>query len=411
MTVQSAGRTPSVRASAAVPPPRHGPATGGGRSRGPDLPGGPPRESPGRRGRRRDPLWARVLVVCGALLMMASGGVVVGSKVLIRQATSTLDQRDLLGPAGKTDAEGGKNLDGPIDLLLLGIDARAGWKPEDTRADTIIVLHIPASHDQAYLISIPRDTHVAVPAFPKAQYPGGTAKATEAFFLGAQHGGGREGGAQLMAQTIKNLTGISFDGAAIIDFSGFKGVIDALGSVRMCVDQEVTSRHMVVVDGAPRYKSQNADFGGRDEPVVYRKGCQEMKGWQALDYSRQRYGLDNGDYDRQRHQQQLIKAMARKATQRGVIGNPLELKELLAAAGKAFVLDTGGTPVADFAFTMRGISADDLVLLRTNGGRFHGDSTGQETIDDATLAMFAAAKSDRLGDFVVNNPSVLAPTT
>jgi LCP family protein required for cell wall assembly len=413
MTVDSPRRTRTARAWAAGPAARHGRATAGGsgRSRGPDLPGGPPRDVPARRGRRRDPLWARLLVVFGAVLMMASGGVVVGSKLLIKQATSTLEQSNLLGTAGKTDAEGGKNLDGPIDLLLLGIDARAGWKPEDTRADTIIVLHIPASHDQAYLISIPRDTHVQVPPFAKAQYAGGTAKATEAFFLGAQNGGGREGGAQLMALTIKNLTGISFDGAAIIDFSGFKGVIDALGSVKMCVDQQVTSRHMVLVNGKPTYKSQNADFSGKQvEDVVYKKGCRNMKGWEALDFSRQRYGLANGDYDRQRHQQQLIKAMARKATQQGVVTNPLKLNELFKAAGKAFVLDTGGTPVADFVFTMRGISAEDLVLLRTNDGTFHGNSAGQETFNDSTLAMFAAAKNDTLGDFVVNNPTVLAPS-
>jgi len=413
MTVGSPRRSRSARASAAVPAPRHGRATaGGGRSRGPDLPGGPPREAPAQRGRRRDPRWARLLVVVGALLMMASGGVVVGSKLLISQATSTLEQTNLLGTAGKTDAEGGRNLDGPIDLLLLGIDARASWKPEDTRADTIIVLHIPASHDQAYLISIPRDAQVQVPAFAKAHYPGGTAKATEAFFLGAQNGGGREGGAQLMAQTIKNLTGISFDGAAIIDFSGFKGVIDALGSVRMCVDQEVRSQHMVLVNGRPTYKTKNADFSGKSvRDVVYRKGCRDMKGWEALDFSRQRYGLADGDYDRQRHQQQLIKAMARKATRQGVITNPLKLNELFRAAGKAFVLDTGGTPVADFVFTMRGISAEDLVLLRTNNGTFHGNSAGQETFTDDTRAMFAAAKNDTLGEFVVNNPTVLAPSS
>ena len=40
-----------------------------------------------------------------------------------------------------------------------------------------------------------------------------------------------------------------------------------------------------------------------------------MAGWEALDYARQRYGLKNGDYDRQRHQQQLIKAIAKKAEQ------------------------------------------------------------------------------------------------
>ena len=90
-----------------------------------------------------------------------------------------------------------------------------------------------------------------------------------------------------------------------------------------------------------------------------------MEGWEALDYARQRYGLNNGDYDRQRHQQQLIKAIAKKASSSGVLTNPIKVNSLIKAAGKAFVLDTGGVPVADFIFTLKGVAANDLVLLRT----------------------------------------------
>ena len=138
------------------------------------------------------------------MLMMGSGAGIVGSKWLISSATSAVTQENLLGGTKKTAAEGGNSLEGPIDLLLMGVDARKRWAVDDLHADTIIILHIPASHDQAYLVSIPRDTEVQVPAFAKSKYPGGTAKATEAFFHGAQNGGGWAGGAQLMAQTLKN---------------------------------------------------------------------------------------------------------------------------------------------------------------------------------------------------------------
>ncbi|GLH95145.1 LCP family protein [Phytohabitans aurantiacus] len=357
--------------------------------------------------RRKDPMWARLTVVFGAVLMMVSGGAIVGSKALLNQATGDIETTNLLGTASKTDAEGGKSLDGPIDLLLLGVDARARWDVNDTRADTIIILHIPATHDQAYLISIPRDTQVQVPSFKKNGYPGGTAKATEAFFHGAQNGGGWAGGAQLMAQTIKNLTGISFDGAAIIDFNGFKGVIDALGTIRMCVDQEVRSHHMTMVDGKPTWNAQAKKMGGKKEPVIHKVGCRNMEGWEALDYSRQRYGLKNGDYDRQRHQQQLIKAMAKKAVDTGM-NNPLKLNGLIKAAGKAFVLDTGSANTADFLFTMRGVAANDLVLLRTNNGTFSGNNEGREVLNPLSQDMFQAVKNDKLGQFILENPTTLA---
>ncbi|WP_406039643.1 LCP family protein [Micromonospora sp. NBC_00898] len=377
----------------------------------------PTQPGPGGRGgggakksnRRKDPLWARLTLIFGAVLMMTSGLAIVGSKAVIGQATSNIAQRNLLGEAGKTDAEGGNSLDGPIDMLLLGVDARERWAADDVRSDTIIILHIPASHDQAYLISIPRDTEAQIPPFEKSGYKGGTDKINAAFQAGARNGGGWEGGAQLMAKTIKKMTGISFDGAAIINFGGFKNVIDALGTVRICVSHEVKSHHMMMVDGKPMWNADAKKTGKPMTPVVHKKGCKEMAGWEALDYARQRYGLPNSDYDRQQNQQQLIKAMAKKATQNGTLTNPIKLNQLIKAAGKAFILDTGGVPIDDFIFTMKGVNGNDLTTLRTNGGTYspNADHT-RESLNQLSMDMFKAVKNDKLAEFVVANPSVLS---
>ncbi|GID97314.1 LCP family protein [Amorphoplanes digitatis] len=358
--------------------------------------------------KKKDPVWAKLTVVLGALLMMGSGAGIVGTKWMVSSTNSAVTQENLLGDTKKGAAEGGSDLNGPIDLLLMGVDARKRWAVDELHADTIIILHIPASHDQAYLVSIPRDTEVDVPAFPKARYPGGKAKATEAFFHGAQNGGGWAGGAQLMAQTLKNATGISFDGAAIIDFNGFKGVIDSLNGVKMCVDQRVKSHHMVTVDGKPMYLAEARKTGKTQTPIYHEKGCRDMEGWEALDFARQRYGLTHGDYDRQRHQQQLIKAMAKKASTSGVLTNPVKINSLIKSAGQAFVLDTGGVPVADFIFTLKGVAANDLVLLRSNNGTFAGNGSGRETITEKSRAMYRAVKQDKLADFIISNPDVVA---
>ncbi|MEU5553438.1 MULTISPECIES: LCP family protein [unclassified Micromonospora] len=360
------------------------------------------------RTRRKDPLWARITLVFGAVLMMTSGLAIVGSKAVIGQATGSISQRNLLGEAGKTVDEGGNNLEGPIDMLLLGVDARERWAADDVRADSIIVLHIPATHDQAYLISIPRDTEARIPAFPETDFPGGVDKINAAFQAGARNGGGWEGGAQLMAQTIKGMTGVGFDGAAIINFGGFKNVIDALGSVRICPKQEVKSAHMSYVDGKVMWNADAKKTGKQRTPVVHKKGCQEMEGWAALDFSRQRYGLANSDYDRQQNQQQLIKAMAKKASQNGTLTNPLKLNELIKAAGKAFILDTGGVSVEDFVFTMRGVTGNELIMLKTNGGTFNGTDSGREALSEQTLDMFHAVKQDKLAEFVFYNPEVIS---
>ncbi|MEU8613535.1 LCP family protein [Actinoplanes sp. NPDC048791] len=398
MTVQTPRRASSLDRDAVTAPKRTAPA-------GP--PGPPKGGKKGTKG-KKDPVWAKATLIFGAVLMMASGAGIVGTKWVVSSATSAVTQDNLLGNTKKTAAEGGNSLKGPIDLLLMGVDARKRWAVDDLHADTIIILHIPASHDQAYLVSVPRDTEVQVPAFAKSKYPGGTAKATEAFFHGAQNGGGWAGGAQLMAQTLKNTTGISFDGAAIIDFNGFKGVIDALKGVKMCVDQRVKSHHMVKVGGKPMYLAEARKTGKSQTPIWHEKGCREMEGWEALDYARQRYGLKNGDYDRQRHQQQLIKAMAKKASGSGVLTNPVKVSGLMKAAGKAFVLDTGGVPVADFIFTLKGVAANDLVLLRSNNGSFAGNGKGREAITPKTMDMYRAVKQDKLADFIIGNPDVVA---
>ncbi|PWU44025.1 LytR family transcriptional regulator [Micromonospora globispora] len=373
------------------------------------TPPGPGSGGGKKRSRRKDPLWARLTLIFGAVLMMTSGLAIVGSKAVIGQATSSIDQGNLLGDAGKTDAEGGSSLKGPIDMLLLGVDARQRWAADDVRSDTIIILHIPATHDQAYLISIPRDTEAQIPPFKKSGYQGGTDKINAAFQAGARNGGGWEGGAQLMAKTIKNMTGISFDGAAIINFGGFKNVIDALGTVRICVSQDTPSHHMSWVDGKAMWNADAKKTGKPMTPVVHKKGCKEMEGWEALDYARQRYHLPNSDYDRQQNQQQLIKAMAKKASQEGMLTNPIKLNKLIQAAGKSLILDTGNVPIDDFIFTMKGVSGNDLVTLRTNGGTYSPNANHtRETLNALSMEMFKAVKEDKLGEFIYANPSVLS---
>jgi LCP family protein required for cell wall assembly len=408
----SGSAAPSGRVAAAIPAQAR-PSGGGPGSRPPGSGGGGGGDRPGgggskKRTKRKDPLWAKLTVVFGAVLMLSSGVAIVGSKALIGQATGGIAKGNLLGDAGKSDAEGGASLDGPIDMLLLGVDARERWAADDVRSDSIIVLHIPATHDQAYLISIPRDTEAQIPAFKKSGYGGGSGKINAAFQAGAANGGGWEGGAQLMAQTIKQLTGISFDGAAIINFGGFKNVIDTLGTVRICVSHEVKSKHMSLVDGQPMWNADAKKTGKRMTTVVHKKGCQQMEGWAALDYARQRYGLPGGDYDRQQNQQQLIKAMARKATDGGMLTNPAKLQQLTKAAGKALVLDTGGVPIEKFIFTLRGVAANDLTMLKTNNGTFNGNANQREALNEETMEMFRAMKQDKLGEFVFAHPEMIS---
>lgn len=355
------------------------------------------------RPRSRTPVWAIATVAAGAVLMLLSGTALAGYEVLHRRYTGNVQQENLLGDAGAV-TEPGQELSGSLNLLLLGVEERG----EGARSDTIIVLHIPSSHEQAYLISVPRDTWVTVPGYWDM-------KITDAFNAGSEGGGGRVGGAQLIASVLRDLTGLSFHGAAIVNFNGFQKIIDELGGIQFCVDTAATSEHLVLVDGVPMAVEKARQEGHWDaQEIRYEEGCQLLEGWQALDYARQRKTLvsEEGDYGRQRHQQQLLAAMTDAAVSRDVVTDLGKLDSLILAGGDALVVDTNGVPLADFVFTLRDVGVGDLVSLRTNGGEFHSagiEGVSAEALSPESLEMFRAAANDTMAQFVYTHPDFLNP--
>lgn len=225
--------------------------------------------------------------------------------------------------------------DGPLTYLLVGSDRFRSGGGADERSDTILLVHLPKGLRQAYLISVPRDLLVAIPPAPNG-YGGGQDKINAAYDLG----GGGEAGTRLLSTTLHRLTGLEFDGAATIDFTGLRTVIDLLGGVRMCVDTEVRSVHT---------------------GTVFAPGCQQMDGARALDYVRQRYDLPGGDYDRQRHQQQLLRAMLDRAGETNLRGDPLRMDQVIRAVGSSLTVDTNGVPLEELVLALRALPTDGLV--------------------------------------------------
>ncbi|WP_344611292.1 LCP family protein [Dactylosporangium salmoneum] len=319
-------------------------------------------------------------------------------------------------------AASGATINGPINLLLVGIDERIGNEAMGARSDSIIIAHVPATHDAVYMMSIPRDTRVRIPASKETKYNGGTDKINAAFQFGYQNGGGRDKGLKLLAETVSNMAGgLKFHGAAIVNFDGFSGLVNALGGVHMCVDERTTSIHVgwnqktgeegvpynFNADGIPTSLKPNM------KPQVYEVGCRDFLPWEALDYVRQRDKLANndGDYGRQRHQQQFIKAMAKKATSAGVITNPIKVAEVLGSVGKAVSFYNNEISLADWIFTLKGVDADKMVTLRTNNGQYKSETVnGQsfETLDPTAVELLKSFSTDTVGTFVASHPELIA---
>lgn len=372
-------------------------------------------DRPPRPARRKTPLWAKLTVAAGAFMLLMSGTAMAGYEFFENRYAGNVQEENLLGGAA---VDPGKELEGPLNMLLLGVEERGAG----ARSDTIIVLHIPASHDQAYLISVPRDTYVDVPGYWGM-------KITESFYEGYNSTGVEDGtkaavtkgwaaGAQLVAKTLNSVTGLQFDAAAIVNFGGFEKIIDSLGGIRFCFDTAATSEHLV------RYQGKVKDIGDakrdgtiwQSEEIAYEEGCRKVEGWEALDYARQRKTLASGegDYGRQRHQQQLLKAMMGAAISKDTVTNISKLDSLIRAAGDALIVDTNGVDLADFVFTLKDVNVGDLVSLRTNGGDYQSfqDENGKsyERLTEESLAMFRAAADDTMAEFVLDHPDFINPT-
>jgi LCP family protein required for cell wall assembly len=374
------------------------------------LVSGSPEESPGKKKRHKAPLWAKLITVFGGVLLLVSAGTGVGANYLLGQVTdnvqttsSVLGGDDGVG-ATKT---GGKLPAGAINLLMLGLDTRTDWEKtgEGSRSDTIIVLHIPATHDKAQMISIPRDTIAEIPADKDLGFNGSTEKINGAFYYGSKDKGGWQGGAKLAAKAVHQLTGISFNGVMVIDFAGFKDILEALGGVYMCVDQDMWSSHYVVNNGKVEYAKGADPKSPPSNALWFKKGCRNMKPWEALEYSRIRHSA-HGDYDRQRHQQQLLRAMAKKATSNGVLTDLSKVSKLLAAAGSSLKMDTNGVSITDFFFGLKGLAKAELLPIRSNSGSFVTNGDG-EGINDVTRQLFDATAKDKLEPFLLDHPEMV----
>ncbi|WP_107075727.1 LCP family protein [Micromonospora sp. MH33] len=354
------------------------------------------------------PRWARVCTILGVVMMVLSGSVLVGYYALVARYEGAVGKGDLFGDQAAGAKEKKSDIKGPLNILLVGIDPR---NPR-TRplADSIMILHVPAGMDRGYLFSLPRDLRVEIPDFPKAHYSGGTDRLNAAMSHGSAVAGQNPSAAQgfeLLAKTVQQVTGIErFDAGAIINFTGFKKIVDAMGGVDMYIERDVRSEHLQP-DGTPRQlKPGGGSYLGPQ--AVYKKGNAHLEGWQALDYVRQRYprnGVPDADYGRQRHQQQFVKAMVSQAFSADVVANPVKLDRVLRAAGQSLVFNGRGNSVVDFALALKGIRADSIETIKLPGGPVESSRgyQGEQLLPPAE-DFFAALRNEQVDAFLLEHP-------
>ena len=267
-----------------------------------------------------------------------------------------------------------------LNILLVGSDSRdpdtndgagSAW-----RADTLIVMHIPADHKTAQLVSIPRDLWVQVPSANDAPCDSGNrAKINAAFAFG---------GLPRAVRTVECMTDVHIDHVMAIDFGGFKEVTDALGGVDLKVEQSITSIHKP-------YRR-------------FTKGTMHMDGAQALDWIRQRKQFAQGDFARMRHQQEFLKALMDKAASTGTLTNPAKLNAFLKAVTAAVTVDNGFS-LTDMAVQFRHLRGENLSFL-TSPHRGSQTIAGQSVVvsdREKAVTLYRAMAADQMSDWMAAN--------
>ncbi|NGO83954.1 LytR family transcriptional regulator [Streptomyces sp. 196(2019)] len=320
----SASGASAVQAAADGPGRRSGARGRGDRGRS----GRSTRRAP-KSAKRRVLRWGSAVL---ALLILGAGG---AGYLYYEHLNGNIRKEDLtLGDKRMADHKANAAGQTPLNILLIGSDARdseANQKLGGAKetfgapplADVQMLLHLSADRSNLSVVSMPRDTMLKM---PKCTAPDGEVFPASTRDVQTNQSLGR-GGPGCTVATWYELTGIRIDHFMMIDFAGVVSMADAIGGVPVCVTDNVYSR--------------GADGRG-GSGLKLEKGTTYVKGEQALQWLRTRYGFEDGsDLARAKAQHQYMNAMVRELRKGTKLTDPGKLMNLAEAATNALTVDKG----------------------------------------------------------------------
>ncbi|GAB3977151.1 LCP family protein [Plantactinospora veratri] len=337
----------------------------------------PDGRSPGAPAPKRRRRTRRIVLITLLVLALLGGGGAVAAGLYVHSLESGIERVEAFD-AVPEESRPVKVAKDAKNILILGSDTRDPSNTGGSRSDTIILAHLPADRSSAQLVSIPRDTWVNVPKSKDGKHGGRDAKINAAYAWG---------GIPLMVQTVEKFTGVRVDHVALVDFAGFKEIVDALGGVQITVEESFTSTHSLLPSGRREFK----------------KGTQVMDGAQALDYARERYAFKDGDFARIRHQQQVIRAILDKAASGGTLANPAKLNSFVRASADAVSVDKT-LSMLDMGMELRHLRSGNLTFVTspTQGTGQVGSESVVFADRDKAKKFYEAVRRDAVPE-ILNN--------
>ncbi|MER7898123.1 LCP family protein [Streptomyces sp. NPDC096046] len=342
--------------------------------------------------RRRRRRWVRVTAFGVTTLLVAAGGV--GWAVYAKLSGNITPDEAAAAELRRYDQERPTSLvKDARNILLIGSDsregsdnARYGRDSGTERSDTTILLHLSAGRSSATAVSLPRDLMVDLPG---CRRPDGSRSAprfamfNQAFQLG---------GSACTIRTVEKLTDIRVDHHVVVDFHGFKKMVDAVDGVEVCLREPIDDRAAKLRLPAGRVT---------------------LNGEQALGYVRARKSLGDGsDTERMERQQRFLGALVNKVRSNDVLLNPAKLYPVLDAATSSLTTDPDLASLRGLYELVRGlrdIPMEQVQFLTVPRESYAYDANRDQLAEPAADLLFERLRTDTPVVVEGNGPGRHAP--
>jgi len=265
----------------------------------------------------------------------------------------------------------------PFAMLLLGVDTRKQTGSMNT--DVMMIAALNPDSKSAVVVSIPRDSRIELDGYRTRK-----ANSYYARFLGAAREDGLEGiAAESEARKdIKEMMGQFFDipvaYTTIVNFQGFRDVVDALGGVEVNVDMDM--RYVDKADGTD---------------IDLKAGFQPLNGDQALDFVRYRKSNagteESSDFERNARQSEVLGALADRMKS---LSGASKLGSVIEAVGSNMSMDMPAKEIENMMLTYFGIDKSSIQFIPLDGTW----RSPYVYLDDAKLAEAKAALRAKLSE-------------
>lgn len=325
-----------------------------------------------RRQRKKDPIRTIFFTLLGIVVVAA----IVGGGYVFNLANSFNSKSQTIESAFPDNRAEKDPNDKSVNILLMGSDNQHSEGSQNlvetsdgSRADTMMLMHIPEDRENVYVMSIMRDTWVNIPRQ-------GEHKMNAAMALG---------GVPLVVETVESLFDSRVDHVAIIDFAGFKELTDALGGVEINNPIAFTA------------------IGSTGE--YFPAGTQTLDGESALSFVRERKDFSDGDYQRVRNQQLFVKALMSEFLTAETLTNPVRINEVVNEFSPFISVDgeLDAMTAGSLAVSLRDVRTRNVQMFTLPNLGTGTSPDGQSIVvpDEAAIVEITQAlQNDSLGEYL-----------